>query len=165
MDFSNDRPIYIQLLDRLQFLIVSGNIKLGERIPSVRDLAFEYKINPNTVQKALQELENIGLIYTERTNGKFVTDDKKLIEKYKGSLAKEHTKNYFENMEKLGFCFPSEVITNSRYGIIENNTWATGFWPGTLWLGYELTGDKRYKERVEALLRSFHLRIENKLFV
>ena len=70
-----------------------------------------------------------------------------------------------KNMEKLGFCFPSEVITNSRYGIIENNTWATGFWPGTLWLGYELTGEKRYKERVEALLRSFHLRIENKLFV
>ncbi|MBQ2946504.1 MAG: GntR family transcriptional regulator [Bacilli bacterium] len=103
MDFNNDRPIYIQLLDRLQFLIVSGNIKLGERIPSVRDLAFEYKINPNTVQKALQELENIGLIYTERTNGKFVTDDKKLIEKYKSSLAKEHIQNYFENMYQLGF--------------------------------------------------------------
>ena len=103
MNFNNDRPIYIQLLDQLQLLIVSGNIKLGERIPSVRDLALEYKVNPNTVQKALQELENIGLIYTERTNGKFVTDDKKLIEKYKSSLAKEHIQNYFENMEKLGF--------------------------------------------------------------
>ena len=103
MNFNNDRPIYIQLLDQLQLLIVSGNIKLGERISSVRDLALEYKVNPNTVQKALQELESMGLIYTERTNGKFVTDDKKLIEKYKSSLAKEHTQNYFENMEKLGF--------------------------------------------------------------
>jgi len=103
MNFNNDRPIYIQLLDQLQLLIVSGKIELGERIPSVRDLALEYKVNPNTVQKALQELESMGLIYTERTNGKFVTDDKKLIEKYKKSLAHEHTQNYFENMEKLGF--------------------------------------------------------------
>ena len=103
MNFNNDRPIYIQLLDQLQLLIVSGKLELGERIPSVRDLAFEYKVNPNTVQKALQELEGMGLIYTERTNGKFVTDDKKLIEKYKSTLAKEHIKNYFENMEKLGF--------------------------------------------------------------
>lgn len=70
-----------------------------------------------------------------------------------------------KNMEKLGFCFPSEVIRNSRYGIIENNTWATGFWPGTLWLAYELTGDERYKKRVEKLLTSFKVRIENEAYL
>ena len=75
-NFNNGRPIYIQLLEQLQVLIVSGNINTGERISSVRDLALEYKVNPNTVQKALQELESLGLIYTERTNGKFVTNDK-----------------------------------------------------------------------------------------
>ena len=103
MNFSNDRPIYIQLLEQLQVLIISGNINIGERLPSVRDLALKYKINPNTVQKALQELETIGLIYTERTNGKFVTSDKKIIEKYKESFAKEKANNYFKSMNELGF--------------------------------------------------------------
>ena len=102
-NFNNDRPIYIQLLEQLQVLIVSGNINSGDRISSVRDLAIEYKVNPNTVQKALQELESLGLIYTERTNGKFVTDDKKLIEKYKCRFAKESVDNYFKSMNKLGF--------------------------------------------------------------
>jgi len=109
-NFSNDRPIYIQLLENLQVLIVSGDINNGERIPSVRDLALEYKVNPNTVQKALQELESLGLIYTERTNGKFVTNDKKLIEKYKTEFAKEKVNNYFKSMNELGFS-KEEAIT------------------------------------------------------
>ena len=103
MNFNNDRPIYIQLLEQLQVLIISGNINIGERLPSVRDLALQYKVNPNTVQKALQELENISLIYTERTNGKFVTNDKKIIEKYKRKIANEQINNYFKSMSKLGF--------------------------------------------------------------
>ena len=103
MSFNNDRPIYIQLLEQLQVLIISGNINIGDKLPSVRDLAIEFKINPNTVQKALQELENLGLIYTERTNGKFVTNDKKLIEKYKEKFAKEKVNNYFKSMNELGF--------------------------------------------------------------
>jgi len=102
-NFSNDRPIYIQLLENLQVLIVSGDINNGERIPSVRDLALEYKVNPNTVQKALQELESLGLIYTERTNGKFVTNDQKLIDKYKKQYADELSKKYFFSMKNIGF--------------------------------------------------------------
>ena len=103
MNFNNDRPIYLQLLEQLQVFIVSGNINTGEKLSSVRDLALIYKVNPNTVQKALQELENTGLIYTERTNGKFVTKDRKLIEKYKQKLAKEKVDNYFKSMNELGF--------------------------------------------------------------
>ena len=103
MSFNNDRPIYIQLLEQLQVLIISGNINIGDKLPSVRDLAMQFKINPNTVQKALQELENLRLIYTERTNGKFVTNDKKLIEKYKEKFAKEKVNNYFKSMNELGF--------------------------------------------------------------
>lgn len=102
-DFNNDRPIYIQLLEQLQVLIVSGNINTGDRLPSVRDLALQSKVNPNTVQKALQELENLKLIYTERTNGKFVTNDKKLIKEYKEKFAKEKVGNYFKSMNELGF--------------------------------------------------------------
>ena len=79
-NFDNERPIYIQLVELIRIEIVSGKFKKGERIPSVRELALMMKVNPNTMQKALNELENQKLIYTERTNGKFVTEDEELIE-------------------------------------------------------------------------------------
>ena len=79
--FDNERPIYIQLVEKIRLEIVSGKLKSGERLPSVRELALISRVNPNTMQKALAELEDEGLIYTERTNGKFVTDNKELIEK------------------------------------------------------------------------------------
>ena len=102
-EFDNNVPIYIQLVEGLKIQIISGKLKPGDRLPSVRDLALSTKVNPNTMQKALQELENLGLIYTERTNGKFVTNDKKLIEKYKEKFAKEKVNNYFKSMNELGF--------------------------------------------------------------
>ena len=80
--FDNDRPIYIQLVEQLRLFILSGKLSEGERLPSVRELAVIAKVNPNTMQKALVELEDDKLIYTERTNGKFVTDDKKLLKKF-----------------------------------------------------------------------------------
>lgn len=100
--FDNNIPIYIQLVEQLKVYIISGYLKPGEKLPSVRDLAIITKVNPNTMQKALSELEDLGLIYTERTNGKFVTDDEKLIKKYKHSYAKYLMDNYLENMKKVG---------------------------------------------------------------
>ena len=73
--FDNERPIYIQLVEIIRIEIVSGKFKKGQRMPSVRELALIMKVNPNTMQKALAELENEQLIYTERTNGKYVTED------------------------------------------------------------------------------------------
>ena len=81
--FDNERPIYIQLVEIIRIEIVSGKFKKGQRMPSVRELALIMKVNPNTMQKALAELENEQLIYTERTNGKYVTEDEELIEKIK----------------------------------------------------------------------------------
>ena len=78
-NFDNERPIYIQLVEMLKIEIISGRIKSGEKLPSVRDFAMKAKVNPNTMQKALSELERENLIYTERTNGKYVTDDNNLI--------------------------------------------------------------------------------------
>ena len=101
--FDNNTPIYIQLVEQLKINIISGKIKSGERLPSVRDLALQNKVNPNTMQKALVELEDEGLVYTERTNGKFVTEDIKLIEKYKKQYADELTKKYLSNMKEIGF--------------------------------------------------------------
>ena len=100
--FDNNIPIYIQLVDGLKISIISGKIKSGERLPSVRDLALQIKVNPNTVQRALAELENLGLIYTERTNGKFVTEDKELINKLRREYASNLVNKFITNMKELG---------------------------------------------------------------
>ena len=102
-EFDNNVPIYIQLVEQLKIYIVSGKIKPGERLPSVRDLALQTKVNPNTMQKALVELEELKLIYTERTNGKFVTNDQKLIDSYKKEYADELSNKYFSSMKSIGF--------------------------------------------------------------
>ena len=102
-EFNNDVPIYIQLVEGFKVWIISGKLKPGERLPSVRDLALQIKVNPNTVQKALVELEELKLIYTQRTNGKFVTDDQISLNKYKMVHAKQLVKTYLEEMAKIGF--------------------------------------------------------------
>lgn len=100
--FDNNVPIYIQLLEYIKIYIMSGTFKCGEKLPSVRDFAITFKVNPNTMQKALSELEDIGLIYTERTNGKFVTKDPKVVEKLKDEYALTLAKSYFEGMKRIG---------------------------------------------------------------
>ena len=107
--FDNDRPIYIQLVGKLRLEIISNKLKPGERIPSVRELALEARVNPNTMQKALAELENEGLIYTERTNGKFVTTNIKLIEKMKKQMAKEKVNNYLQDMKNIGISYKEAI--------------------------------------------------------
>ena len=102
-EFDNNIPIYIQLVEQLKIYIISGNLKPGERLPSVRELALEIKVNPNTMQKALVELEELKLVYTERTNGKFVTNDQKIIDKFKNEYAKEISNKYFSSMQSIGF--------------------------------------------------------------
>lgn len=102
-DFSNETPIYLQIVEKIKILIISGQILPGDRLPSVRDLALEMKVNPNTMQKALVELENLGLIYTERTNGKYATQNKKLIDKLKQEQSATLTTCYIESMSKLGY--------------------------------------------------------------
>ena len=101
--FTNDKPIYIQLVEQLKLAIVTNVFEPGEKIPSVRDLALEYKVNPNTIQKSLMELELNGLIYTERTTGKYVTKDIELIEKEKESLAIKAITKYLTDMAQLGY--------------------------------------------------------------
>ena len=97
--FDNNTPIYIQLVEQLKIYIISGKLNPGDRLPSVRDLALQTKVNPNTMQKALVELEEQSLVYTERTNGKFVTNDQKLIDKYKKQYADEISNKYFLSMK------------------------------------------------------------------
>ena len=101
-EFDNNTPIYMQLVNNIKMYIISGKLKSGERLPSVRELAFMLKVNPNTVQKALGSLEDIKLIYTERTNGKYVTDDIDLINKLKEEYILNLTRDYLSNLELIG---------------------------------------------------------------
>ena len=100
--FDNNIPIYIQLLEYLKIYLISGVFKSGDKLPSVREFATTFKVNPNTIQKALAELESMNLIYTERTNGKYVTKNDKLIERLKDEYATTLAKSYFEGMKKIG---------------------------------------------------------------
>ena len=100
--FDNNIPIYIQLLEYLKIYLISGVFKSGEKLPSVREFTTTFKVNPNTMQKALSELESMNLIYTERTNGKYVTKDKELLAKLKDEYAMTLARSYFQGMKKIG---------------------------------------------------------------
>ena len=103
-DLENDRPIDLQLMERIQQDIIKGVYQPGGKIPSVRELALEAAVNPNTMQKALSELERSGLVYSQRTSGRFITEDKKLLSHMKSELAKTHIHDFFTSMRQLGFC-------------------------------------------------------------
>lgn len=113
--FTNDKPIYLQLMDVFKAGIISGELPEGSRLESVRDLALVAKVNPNTMQKALSELERLGLIRTERTSGRFITDDKEKIATMKKEIAKEEISIFMEKMKKLGF-EKDEVISLIKEG-------------------------------------------------
>ena len=101
--FDNGRPIYTQILEQIQFLIISGQYPPGSKLPSVRDLASEASVNPNTMQRALAELERSGLIYGHRTAGRFVSEDEEMIRKMKENIGKEKILALFRDMEQLGY--------------------------------------------------------------
>lgn len=98
-----DRPIYAQLVERIQREIVSGKYQPGEKLPSVRDLAAVAAVNPNTMQKAFAELERSGLIMTQRTSGRTVTEDTELISHTREKLAAGHIRSFIDNMQELGY--------------------------------------------------------------
>lgn len=116
VNFDNERPIYMQLVEQLKIWIISGKIEPGDRLPSIREMAISLKINPNTIQKGLIELENQGFIYTERTNGKYVTNDKSLIDDYKKIYARETVIKYLDDMKNLGFSKEEVIIYMKEMG-------------------------------------------------
>ena len=101
-NLDDSRPIYLQLMERIQHDIISGVYQPGAKLPSVRDLALDAAVNPNTMQKALSELERSGLVYSHRTSGRFITDDSTLLKKIKTDLAQEYISSFLEQMSHLG---------------------------------------------------------------
>lgn len=101
-EFDNQRPIYTQLLEGLELRILAGAYPPGSRLPSVRDLAAEAAVNPNTMQRALSELERSGLVNTQRTSGRFVTEDAECIRSLRKEIAQEKLEHFLSEMRRLG---------------------------------------------------------------
>lgn len=99
----DNMPIYMQIMDNVRKAIASGELKPGMRVASVRELAGEFEVNPNTMQRALNELEREGLLISERTSGRFVTEDVELIRKLRMQMANEAAKRFQKEMSVLGY--------------------------------------------------------------
>ena len=101
--FNNDAPIYQQIMEQIKAMIATGRLKAGDKLPSVRELAVEAEVNPNTMQKALSELEREGLLCSRRTSGRFVADNPEKANNLQEELMMEFIKEFIENMKKLGY--------------------------------------------------------------
>ena len=101
-EFKNGIPIYLQIIDQIKRQIVSGELAPGSRIPAVRDLAQEAGVNPNTMQRALTQLEQEGLLYTQRTSGRFVTQEEEIMKQTRMQLSDEYIAELFKHLQELG---------------------------------------------------------------
>lgn len=113
-EFENGRPIYTQIMEQILLRIVSGGYQAGEKLPSVRELAAEAGVNPNTMQKALAELERDGIVFVQRTSGRFITDNPELIAQIRKQLAQKQATLFLESMKQLGFTRQDAI------GVLEN---------------------------------------------
>lgn len=116
-NFDNNKPIYSQIIDHIKLFIISGELKSGERLPSVRDLAGEAGVNPNTMQRALSELERTGLIYSNRTSGRFITEKEDIIKEIKTESAERSIREFLNNMEQIGYSKEEVIKILENYGI------------------------------------------------
>lgn len=106
--FDAGRPIYLQLVEHIQQKILNGEYQPGEKLPSVRDLAAEAAVNPNTMQKALSELERGGLVFAQRTSGRFITDDAAKIRRLRQAAALAIARRFLADLNQLGIT-PNEA--------------------------------------------------------
>lgn len=102
MDFKNNIPIYLQVINDIKHRISLGELKLGEKLPSTRDLAVKYQINPNTAVRVYSDMEGEGLCFTKRGLGTFVTEDEEKYLSVKREMANEYVGEFIDNMKGLG---------------------------------------------------------------
>ncbi len=121
-EFQDHLPIYAQLMDTLKRRIVTGRYLPGEKLPSVRELAAEAGINPNTVQRAYQELEREGLIYTQRATGKYVTEQKNDLHQARDELARQQMQDFLLSMQSLGYSVGDVIVLLQSFQENEEGT-------------------------------------------
>ena len=115
MEFNNNIPIYLQIIDSIKQDIVVGKLKTDQKMPSIRELAGILKVNPNTIQRVYQELEREKITYTKRGMGTYVTDKEKTISSLKEEISKKIILNFVEGMNKSGFSNKEMINTLKEY--------------------------------------------------
>ena len=113
--FNNDSPIYLQIMDEIKLRIAKGTLKPGDKVPPVRELAVKAGVNPNTMQKALSELEREGVLVSQRTSGRFVATSDDSASALKKNLSENYMNTYLEGMNSLGYNSKSAVLSLSEY--------------------------------------------------
>ena len=114
-NFDNTQPIFRQIIDQILLEIAAGTLPPGAKVAPVREMALEYKVNPNTMQKSLAKLEEMGYMYTERTSGRYVTEDKELIDSLKARLPAQITQKYVADMLECGIVTGDILIHLKNY--------------------------------------------------
>ena len=118
LEFDDKMPIYLQIMDRIKQDIVTEKLKANDKLPSVREMAIHLKVNPNTLQRAYQELERLGIVYTQRGMGTFVREGENMVQDLKQQMAKEIMDSFILGMKRLGFS-EREIIEKISQNIIE----------------------------------------------
>lgn len=119
-EFNDKTPIYLQLVDIFKMSIANGTWPIGGRVDTVRDLAIRYQVNPNTVQRSLAELERENLVFSERTSGRYITNDEGVVREIRAKLAARKISDYAEQMSLLGFG-SEEILTMTERYLREGN--------------------------------------------
>ena len=120
-NFSEQRPIYAQIIEQIKHAVVSGELCAGSRMPPVRELAGEAGVNPNTMQRALLELERMGLVHAQRTSGRFITENMDMIEQMKAEIANDKVNEFLHSLEQLGYTRSQTVELIKNYKEAEKN--------------------------------------------
>lgn len=120
--FEGNSPIYLQIIEKLETGIAAGTYALGQKMPSVRDLALEAGVNPNTVQRAFAELERDGLLHSQRTSGRFVTEDRQKLSALRVSLGRKYIGELFERLTGLGLSQEEILLACEAYAKEERNS-------------------------------------------
>jgi GntR family transcriptional regulator len=118
LKFDDKMPIYLQIMDHIKMDIVTEKLKANDKLPSVREMATKLKVNPNTLQRAYQELERLGIVYSQRGMGTFVCERENMIDDLKQEMAKEVMDSFILRMKRLGFT-EQEIIESISQNIIE----------------------------------------------
>ena len=115
-DKVKDRPIYLQVIEDISRRLIQGELILGEKLPSVRELAVQYQINPNTVSRVYKEMESRGLCYTKRGMGTFITEDSGMIKKLQSEMAEECLDSFLQGMKAIGIGLDEMIqLLRERY--------------------------------------------------
>ena len=102
-EFNASKPIYLQLADRINRQIVSKELKAGQKLQSVRDMAISYNVNPNTIQRTYSELERVGILESRRGKGTFVTEQEDRLNQLRGNLKDEQIQTFVQVMQEMGY--------------------------------------------------------------